>query len=62
MLTEEFPPAASAEAQRLAELRTFDVLDTPPEEAFDELTSLAAHICEAPFALITFVDEKPAMV
>jgi PAS domain S-box-containing protein len=57
MLTEESPPAVSPEAERLAELRTFEILDTPPEEAFDELTALAAHICEAPFALITFVDE-----
>ena len=48
----------SKEAARLAELREFSVLDTPPEAEFDDLTALAAHICEAPIALITFVDEK----
>jgi GAF domain-containing protein len=34
------------------------VLDTVPEELFDELTELAARICEAPIALISLVDEK----
>ncbi|MGA2177576.1 MAG: PAS domain S-box protein [Verrucomicrobiota bacterium] len=34
------------------------MLDTRPEEAFDELTALAAHICEAPIALISLVDEN----
>lgn len=35
----------------------YDVLDTVPEAVFDELTSLAALICDAPIALITLVDE-----
>jgi GAF domain-containing protein len=34
------------------------VLDTVPEELFDDLTELAARICEAPIALISLVDEK----
>jgi GAF domain-containing protein len=46
------------EAQRLKVLWQYDVLDTVPEEVFDELTELAAHICEAPIALISLVDEK----
>ena len=33
------------------------MLDTIPEEVFDDLTELAARICEAPIALITLVDE-----
>lgn len=32
-------------------------MDTVPEEVFDDLTELAARICEAPIALITLVDE-----
>jgi GAF domain-containing protein len=35
----------------------YDVLDTVPEEIFDDLTDLAAKICEAPIALISLVDE-----
>ena len=45
------------EALRLKVLWQYDVLDTVPEAVFDELTSLAALICDAPVALITLVDE-----
>lgn len=44
------------EAARLAALRRYRILDTDPEQAFDDLTLLAAHICEAPIALITLID------
>ena len=46
------------EAKRLAALRRYGILDTPPESAFDELTRLAAQLCATPIALITLVDEK----
>jgi len=51
-------PLPSDEAQRLETLRGYDVLDTPPEPAFDDLTLLAAQICQAPIALISLVDEN----
>src|SRR5581483_9258163 len=50
-------PLPDNEPERLAVLRSLDVLDTPPEAAFDELTSLAAFVCQAPIALISLVDE-----
>ncbi len=46
------------EAQRIQVLWQYEVLDTVPEQAFDELTALAALICGAPIALITLVDEN----
>jgi len=48
----------AAEKRRLKVLWEYQVLDTVPEEVFDDLTELAARICEAPIALITLVDEK----
>jgi GAF domain-containing protein len=45
------------EKKRLKVLWQYDVLDTVPEEVFDELTELAARICEAPIAMISLVDE-----
>lgn len=55
------PPAAPLpknEVKRLKILWQYDVLDTVPEEVFDDLTELASHICEAPVALISLVDEN----
>ena len=50
-------PIPKQEARRLKVLWQYEVLDTVPEEVFDDLTNLAAHICEAPIALISLVDE-----
>ena len=44
------------EEDRLAALRSFQVLDTDPETAFDSLARVAAHICNAPIALVSLVD------
>ena len=52
------PPVIPNEKQRLNVLWQYDVLDTVPEEVFDDLTELAARICEAPIAMITLVDEN----
>ena len=50
-------PKPSNEAKRLKVLWQYDVLDTVPEAMFDDLTELAASICEAPIALVSLVDE-----
>jgi len=50
-------PKPRNEKQRLKVLWQYDVLDTVPEEIFDDLTDLAAHICETPIALISLIDE-----
>ena len=47
--------APENEAQRLACLEGYGVLDTPAESAFDHLTRLAARCCETPIALINFI-------
>ncbi|PXA89779.1 hybrid sensor histidine kinase/response regulator [Caulobacter sp. D4A] len=48
---------AEREADRLATLRRYDILDTPREAAFDEIVSLAAEICGAPIAVVNLIDE-----
>jgi len=50
-------PKPKNEVQRIKILWQYDVLDTMPEQVFDDLTSLAALICDAPVSLITLVDE-----
>jgi anti-sigma regulatory factor (Ser/Thr protein kinase) len=45
------------EAGRLKALHRYRILDTDPEQAFDDLTLIAAQICGVPIALISLVDE-----
>ncbi len=42
---------------RVAALRSYDILDTDPEQEFDEITALAAQISGCQFAYISFCDE-----
>src|SRR5438132_12748248 len=49
-------PVPANEAERLRTLRSYKILDTKPEERFDELTRLAALICNAPISLISLID------
>jgi PAS domain S-box-containing protein len=51
-------PADPAEARRLAALRRYQILDTPPEAEFDDIVKLAAQICDAPISLISLIDER----
>lgn len=51
-------PLPANESGRLAALRGYDILDSLPEQAFDDLTLLAAHICQTPIALVSLVDEN----
>src|SRR5476651_1412181 len=45
-----------AEAGRLAALKRYDILHTPPEAAFDHFTALAADLFKAPISIISFLD------
>lgn len=49
-------PLAENEAERLKALADYNILDTLPEQAFDDLTALAAYICNTPIALISLID------
>lgn len=50
-------PIPENDRERLAAVRRYDILDTPPDGAFDRITELAARLCGAPIALVTIVDE-----
>lgn len=50
------PPIPGSEADRIAVLRSLQVLDTAAEPAFDAIVELASHIAGAPISLISLVD------
>jgi len=51
------PNIVRDEALRMAAVRRYDILDTPPDGAFDRITSLAARRFGVPIAIISIVDE-----
>jgi sigma-B regulation protein RsbU (phosphoserine phosphatase) len=45
-----------SEPERLAAVRRYDVLDTPPDGAFERITALAARLFDVPISIISIVD------
>jgi len=50
-------PMPAPDRDRVAALQRYAILDTEPEQAFDDLTLLASFVCKTPIALISLVDE-----
>lgn len=46
----------NSELERIKTLIDFDILDTSPEEMFDDITSIASYVCGMPIALISLLD------
>ena len=51
-------PVSPQEQDRLEELHSYQILDSPTDPEFDNLTSLASRILDAPIALISLVDKR----
>jgi GAF domain-containing protein len=51
-------PIPDNETQRLAALREYHILDTAAEQTYDDITALAAYLCDVPIAMISLVDES----
>ncbi|GAB3540800.1 GAF domain-containing protein [Spirosoma fluminis] len=51
-------PLHSDEANRVEALRSYDILDTLPEQDYDDLTYLASQICQTPISLISLIDDS----
>jgi len=51
-------PIPHNELERLAALKRYNILDTLPDNAFDDATKLVSYICGVPIAHISFIDEN----
>src|ERR1039457_2166284 len=51
-------PIPDNEAERLTALKEYQVLDTAAEQYYDDITALAAYLCDVPIAMISLVDES----
>jgi phosphoserine phosphatase RsbU/P len=49
-------PALVDEAARMAAVRRYDILDTPPDGAFDRIAAVAAQLFGVPIAIVSIVD------
>ncbi len=51
-------PIPENDAERVAAHGTYNIMGTPPEMAYDDITELAAQICRSPVALIGMIDKS----
>jgi diguanylate cyclase (GGDEF)-like protein len=51
-------PMPHNEADRLEELKSYNIVDSFPEQEYDDIALLLAHICQTPIAMIALIDEK----
>ena len=50
-------PSPMLESARVAALNRYAILDTEPEQTFDDLVALAAYVCKTPMAMLSLVDD-----
>lgn len=50
-------PSPLLESARVAALNRYAILDTEPEQTFDDLVALAAFVCKTPIAMLSLVDD-----
>ena len=51
----ERPGTAWSESDRLKAIEEYEILDTPREDAFQDMVKLAAQMCNAPIAMVSIV-------
>lgn len=52
------PTTPETESERLLALESYHIIDTLPEDSYNDLTRIASIICNTPIALVSLIDEK----
>lgn len=52
------PLVPADEKERISQLKSLNILDTPPEERFDRVTRMARRLFGVPIALVSLIDEN----
>lgn len=46
------------ERSRVSDLKSYGIMDTPPEVSYNQLAFIASIICDTPVALVSFIDSE----
>jgi hypothetical protein len=55
-VAEHTPHSCNMKPKDLSALKSYQILDSAPEQEYDAITRLAAYICQVPAAMITLID------
>jgi len=50
-------PIPKNESERLLELKSYDIVDSFPEDEYDDIALISSHICKTPIATVALIDE-----
>lgn len=51
-------PAPANESERLRALQLYEVLDSLPEQVYDDITFIASQLCGTPISLVSLIDKE----
>ncbi|PAJ74953.1 hypothetical protein CJF42_07705 [Pseudoalteromonas sp. NBT06-2] len=57
MVNKNKSPIPTNESERLLELESYNIVDSLPEDEYDDIVLISSHICNTPIAIVALIDE-----